>query len=301
MADGTRTGAVLRPADAVGAVAAFLAGEGAVTEQSFERLVELMERFAVYATTGHGIDDLRAVSRSLVDEFVEAPNTHGAPPSASARHIRRCAVRLLFRVSRQLGYLEIDPTMDLGLPARRPEGARALTDLEVEMCRAASMYRFDGTRLPAAWALAEAGVRTGELANVTVGDLDLDPDGRGLWSPGCRSAIPRHATLTDWGAAQLCRRVARLGDDPTQPVVYTGNGSEKSKQAASCIAISVTLTRAGLGDDPNVRPVSVTAWVGRKILDETGRIDDVTTRLGMRSLDRAARLVGLDRVTASAG
>lgn len=297
MADGTRTGAVLRPGTAVEAVAAFLAGEGAVTEQSFERLVELMERFAVYATTGHGVDDLRAVSRSLVEEFVEAPNTLGAPPSASARHIRRCAVRLLFRVARQLGYLEIDPTMDLGLPGRRPEGARALTDLEAEVCRAASMYRFDGTRLPAAWALAEAGVRTGELANVTVGDVD--PDGRGLWSPGCRSAIPRHATLTDWGAAQLRRRVARLGDDPTQPVVYTGNGSEKSKQAASCIAISVTLTRAGLGDDPAVRPVSVTAWVGRKILDETGRIDDVASRLGMRSLDRAARLVGLDRAPAS--
>lgn len=294
MADGTRTDAVLRPAHAVEAVATFLAAEGAVTEQSFERLVELMERFAVYATTGHGIEDLRAVSRRLVDEFVEAPNTLGVPPSASARHIRRCAVRLLFRVSRQLGFLESDPTMDLGLPARRPDGARALTDLEVEVCRAASMYRFDGTRLPAAWALAEAGVRTGELANVTVGDSD----GRGLWSPGCRSAMPRRAALTDWGAAQLRRRVARLGDDPTQPVVYTGNGSEKSKQAASCIAISVTLTRAGLGDDPAVRPVSVTAWVGRKILDETARIDDVASRLGMRSLDRATRLVGLDRVPA---
>ena len=206
---------------------------------------------------------------------------------------------MLFRVSRQLGFLDTDPTMDLGLPARCPEGARALTDLEVEVCRAASMYRFDGTRLPAAWALAEAGVRTGELANVTIGDLD--PDGQGLWSPGCRSAKPRHASLTDWGAAQLRRRLARIGDDPTQPVVYTGNGSEKSKQAASCIAISVTLTRAGLGDDPAVRPVSVTAWAGRKILDETGRIDDVASRLGMRSLDRAARLVGLERVPVGVG
>ena len=299
MADGRPAGAGLSPASAVSAVAAFLVAEGSVTEQSFERLVDLMGRFAVFATTGHGVMDLRAVNPSLVGEFIGAANTRGAAPSASTQHLRRCAVRMLFRVARQLGLVETDPTMDLALPARRPPEARPLTDAEVDRCRAASMYWFDGTRLPAAWALTEAGVRTGELANVTVGALDLERGG--VWAPGCRSAIPRHATLTGWGVTQLRRRVSRLPGDPTRPVVYQGNGSDKSKQAASCIAISVTLTRAGLGDDPAVRPVSVTAWAGRQILAETGRIEDVAARLGMASLDRAARLVGLDRPPSRAG
>jgi integrase/recombinase XerC len=78
--------------------------------------------------------------------------------------------------------------------------------------------------------------------------------------------------------------------------VYTGDGSAKSQQAASCISISTTLVRAGLGDDPGVRPISVVGWAGHKILEETGRIEAVAERLGMRSLDRTARLVGLETV-----
>lgn len=298
MSDGTCSGG-LSPTSAVDAVAAFLADTDAVSEQSFERLVELMERFAVFATTGHGLADLRSCSRSLVDGFVGAPTSRGEAPSPTVMHLRRCAVRMLFRTARQLGFVDADPTMDLGLPARRPDAARPLTDGEVEVCRAASMCRFDGTRLPAAWALAEAGVRSGELAKVTVGDLD--PDGSGLWSPGCRSALARHVDLTWCGVAQVRRRVARLGGDPGRPLVYEGDGSDKSRQAASCIAVSVTLTRAGLGDDPAVRPVSVTGWAGRKVLEATGRIDEVAAVLGMRSLDRAARLIGLESSPARVG
>ena len=158
MADGRSAEAGLSPASAVDAVAALVLDDGSVTEQSFERLVELMGRFAVFATSGHGVADLQEVSRDLIDEFVSAPNTLGAQPSPSSQHMRRWAVRMLFRVARQLGLVETDPTMDLGLPARRPLGPRPLTDAEVDRCRAASMCQFDGTRLPAAWALAEAGV-----------------------------------------------------------------------------------------------------------------------------------------------
>jgi integrase/recombinase XerC len=168
-----------------------------------------------------------------------------------------------------------------------------LLDTEVEACRAVSMHHLDETRLPAAWALAEAGVRTGELANVTV--ADIDPDEGRVFASGSRSSIARWVELDDWGATQVARRLRRIDGGPARPVVYTGNGSAKSRQAASCIAISVTLARAGLGDDPNVRPISVTAWAGRRLFERTGRVEDVRSYLGMRSLDRAARLIGLGR------
>jgi integrase/recombinase XerC len=54
------------------------------------------------------------------------------------------------------------------------------------------------------------------------------------------------------------------------------------------------LTHAGLGEAPDVRPSSVAAWAGRRIFEETGRIDVAAQRLGMRSLDRAARFIGWD-------
>lgn len=250
-----------------------------------------MERFAGFVL-GCGIQDLATVDRRLAEHFIAAPTTRGASPSPSVRHIRRCAVRLLFRMARELGLLDVDPTLDLGLPARVPPAPRPLSDEEVERCRAASVYDFDATRLPAAWALAEAGVRTAELANIKIEDLDLDS--ALVCAPGCRSAFPRQAPLTEWGAVQLRRRVSRLGSNPARPLTYIGEGSEKSKQAASCIAISASLTRAGLADDPLVRPISVAAWAGRKILERTGRIEDVAAVLGMRSLDRAARLVSLE-------
>lgn len=292
MADGTPALAGLSPSSAVEAVAAHLVAEGAVTEQSFERLIELMGRFARFVSAGHGIADLSGTTRAMVDEFIDAP-TSGAHPSPTIRHLRRCAVRLLFRTARRLGLVDGDPTLDLELPARHPLPARPLTDAEVERCRAASLYLFEGTRLPVAWALAEAGIRTGEMAKVTVGDVDLDH--AVVRAPGCRSAVARAVSLTEWGAAQVGRRLRVLPADPARPVVYEGDGSDKSKQASSCIAVKDSMTRAGLGHEPGVRPVSATAWAGRKVFDETGRIDEVAARLGMRSLDRAARLIGLER------
>ena len=294
MADGTSALPAVAPATAVDAVTAFLSDSRSVSDQSFERLVELMERFARFATTGHGLADLRRCDQALVGEFVTARTGTGAAPSATVMHLRRCAVRLLFRVARDVGLVDSDPTMDLRLPVRPDSSARPLLDGEVEVCRAVSMHHLHETRLPAAWALAEAGVRTGELAGVTVADVDLD--GGRVWASGSRSSVARWVEVGEWGVPQVARRLRRLDGDPARPLVYTGNGSAKSRQAASCIAVSVTLARAGLGDDPSVRPISVTAWAGRQVFERTGRIEDVCSYLGMRSLDRAARLIGLDRV-----
>ncbi len=60
------------------------------------------------------------------------------------------------------------------------------------------------------------------------------------------------------------------------------------------LALLDVLVRAGLPEDPAIRPSSVAAWAGRKLLDETGRIDIVAERLGLRSLDRTADFIGWD-------
>jgi hypothetical protein len=208
-------------------------------------------------------------------------------------HLRRSALRLYFQTLRQLGLFDGDPTMDLALPPRSCLAVRPLTDDEIVVCRSYSLRTLTATRQPAAWALAEATARTSEIHHILVSDLDFTNSR--VWIHGSSKAEPRWGSLSDWGAIQLARRVGSLDnvltDDPA--VAYEGSGSEQSGQVSSCIAIAETLRRAGIGKEPDVRPGSVVAWGGRRVFEETGSIEEVARQLGMRSLDRAARFIGL--------
>ncbi|MFF9401692.1 hypothetical protein, partial [Streptomyces sp. NPDC014744] len=52
------------------------------------------------------------------------------------------------------------------------------------------------------------------------------------------------------------------------------------------------LVRIGLGGESDVKPASVTAWAGVEVFERTGRIEQAARRLGLRSLDRAATVIG---------
>jgi integrase/recombinase XerC len=264
----------------------------ALSDQSERRLLNVIGRFLRYVDCA-GIDCLGDVSPDLAREFLLARSGRtNVAPSVATSHLRRSAVRLLFRVLRQLSLVDHDPTLDLALPPRSSLRARPLTDDEIALGRSFSLHSVVETRRPAAWALAEASARTSEIPGVCIRDLDWD-NGR-VWLAGGAKVEPRWAPFSMWGARALERRLETVGSDPDTPLVYEGRGSLESRQASACDAISETLRRAGLADEPDVRPLSVTAWAGRKVLDESGRIDAVARALGMRSLDRAATLIGFD-------
>jgi integrase/recombinase XerC len=264
----------------------------ALSDQSERRLLDVIGRFLRFVDRA-GIGSPGDVSPDLARAFVFARSGRtNVAPSVATSHLRRSAVRLLFRVLRQLSLVEHDPTLDLALPPRSSLQARPLTDDEIALGRSFSLHSLTETRRPAAWALAEASARTSEIPHVCGRDLDLDA-GR-VWLAGSTKVEHRYASLTTWGAKALERRLETIGTDPDTPLVYEGRGSPESRQASACDAIGETLRRAGLGNEPDVRPLSVTAWAGQKVLDETGRIDAVARSLGMRSLDRAATLIGWD-------
>jgi integrase/recombinase XerC len=99
--------------------------------------------------------------------------------------------------------------------------------------------------------------------------------------------------LTEWGCKQLARHVERLNrKGPDALLVYDGARDDKVAQISSCIAISDVLRMSGLAKEPDVRPHSVVAWAGRRVLSETSHIEAVAKALGTRSLDRAAALIG---------
>jgi integrase len=263
-----------------------------LSEQSERRLLQLMLRFLRYLEHGYGITALSEVAAEHVRGFVLASSggDEAMVPSVATSHLRRSAVRLLFRLLREASAVEHDPTLDVLLPPRSSLAARPLSDDEIALGRSFSSRTLGETRQPAAWALAEATARTSELSAIRNRDVDLDK--ARVWIPGSTKTDPRWGQLTGWGVETLARRIASLGASPDAALIYDAAGSGESRQASACAAISETLRRAGLAGEPDVRPVSVAAWAGARVLEQTGLIELAARVLGMRSLDRAARLVG---------
>ncbi|MFC7898292.1 hypothetical protein [Streptomyces sp. NPDC057381] len=75
---------------------------------------------------------------------------------------------------------------------------------------------------------------------------------------------------------------------------FVGPAPDEHLQARACVALSDLIRRIGLGAEPRVKPASLTAFAGVRIFGDTGKIEDVARGLGLRSLDRAADLVGYD-------
>jgi integrase len=255
------------------------------------RVDEILERFVEFVAAVSGTGDSVGVSPALARSFVSAAEGRG-PASLPLQHLRRSALRLLFKVLRDEGADVGDPTIDLQLPPRTQLSTRPLDDDEVALCRGHALWSLGESRRAAAWALAEATARSVEVGQIRVADVDLD--GGRVWIHGGRTTRERWGGLSSWGVTHLGRRIAALGGAPESLLVYGGSGGYATAQVSACTAVFDVLERAGLAAEPDVRPASVAAWAGRRILDETGRIDVVAERLGMASLDRTARFIGWD-------
>ncbi len=249
---------------------------GDYSDQSRAKLLDILDRFERFLAVGHWIDSLSQVTRAHVELFAVAP-TSGDPsaePASATMHLRRSAVRLLFRLARDVGLTVGDPTLDLELPPRARRHVRPLTDAEIIRCRSASLHTSTETRLPAAWAFAEATARTSELPLIVTSDVDLASSR--VWIHGASRTEPRHGFLTAWGVQQVRRRLDSPGRvlDEGRPIVYEGDGGGASGQASCCAAIAWTMRRAGLAGDAAVRPTSVAAWAGRRLHDEGVALED---------------------------
>lgn len=265
--------------------------DGPVASAQWERTSTILDRFGQFAADGYGLTDLGQVTADVAGAFVTAPTSTGALPRPATMHWRRTALRLLFRAARRQDLTDGDPTLDLTLPPRSSLGTRPLTDDEVTLCRSVAQWSLTGSRRAAAWALAEATCRSSEIPTVTGDDIDLET---GLvWIAGGKATAPREGRLTEWGLVQVRTRIAEL-EAPSLPLVYSGRSPAGAGQVAGASAIVDVLTRAGLHHEPDVRPGSVAAWAGRRVLEETGRIDCAARALGVRSLDRAAQIVAWD-------
>ncbi len=260
-----------------------------VSAEQAVRVERLLQRFEVFASAAFGVVDIHDVSPEIAEGFIWAVDANNRPPADVAAHLRRTALRLLFRIARQTDPSVGDPTLDLTMPARPRRITRPLTDDEVTLCRAASVWSLEDTRRSAAWALAEATCRTGELPYIRVGDLDLDQ--KRVWLHGGRRQSARWGELSEWGAERIRFRATAGGADASTPLLYAGSDPREAGRVSTSTALLDVLRRTGLAEDPSVRPQSITGWAGVQIMERTGRIDRVAAGLGLKSLDRAASMI----------
>jgi hypothetical protein len=278
-------------AEAVNVATELVAEVKVLASDTHDKYVELWRRLERYGRA-RGVKRVVELSPEVVGAWVNAKTSDGLPASVPTRHHRRAAVRQLFLVLRVYGMADGDPTLDLRLPPRSSLSLRPLDDDEVELCRWASLATLHATRQPSVWALTEGGATSGESSRVGIGGVISEST---VMVDGGRGTFPRLITLSPWGALQVGRRLRDLGGaDPTTPLVYEGSGSARSRQSSIATAIGTIFRRAGLGRERDLRPESVRAWLGRRVWNDTHDIEAVANRLGLDSLDRAARLIGRD-------
>ncbi len=252
-----------------------------------------------YARSAHGARFVADLTPHLVGQWIRALTKERTEPRVHTVRSRRHGVRKFFQVLRLAGVKCMDPTADIVLPggdAIAP--VRPLTDAEVLQLRAPQEFNMT-TRRAAIWALLQEGATTREIAKVTLGSIDLKA--RTLRLPGCHTTVPRVVELGrwqglgSWTVEALEARVAYMretgaGDDDL--LLYSGKGTEAVAQVAVGRELSHLWRLAGLENDVAVRPRSIRSWLGWKILNESGRIEEVARVLGMRSLDQTALLLG---------
>lgn len=256
------------------------ATEALLAEPSLRSFVRIWRGFARFCIGVFRLDLANDVRDGHIRRYLVAPTATGADPGLATQHNRRTALRFMFRLLREVGLASFDPTLDVDLPARKARLIRPLTSAEVKRCELAAGATLLATREPAAWALAEAGGTMAEIGNVAFTDIDY---GRANIRMG-RRIVP----LTHWGLEQLERRHDAVSH--RWVLVASDASSPESRRVRSTELVRNVMQRAGVGGH-GVSVRSVAAWTGVQAFADGG-IEEVARRLGLNSLDAAARLVG---------
>lgn len=280
-----------------------MTAQGQMSPQTSRSFGQLLKRYEHYARA-RGIVLVDDVTADFAEDFVFAQGRtrHGriGESATATLHQRRAVLRSFYRTLRELGLSDADPTRDIRLPERTKTVIRPLDEDEAIALRHAAEYVSRPSRHAAAAALALSGGHTGEIGHARV--RDLDQDAVAVWMHGSTRTDPRWCPLDPWALRVLQARAAFVSRQQRTPeaacnarlAVSSAPAPDEQLQARACVALSDIIRRIGLGADPRVKPASLTAYAAVRIFDETGKIESVARGLGLRSLDRAADLVGYD-------
>jgi len=269
-----------------------------LADQSLTRFTEICTRFARFVTA-YDVVFLHDVTPQLVTRFVTAKpgrkTGEVVAPAAATQYLRLITVRAFFRTNIRLSLAVHDPTISLATGGRGDRLYRPIDAIEAEEIRFFSEHGTP-TRHAVTVALLLAGGRTNEVGWITAADVDLvaatvTVDGRGKFDS-------RVLPLDPWSVRVIRERTEFLtalvsGLNPAAVVLCTGStASDAHRQASIGMTVKHVLRRSGIDADRAVKPRSLTAYAARQVFDGTGRIEDAARRVGSRSLDATATLIG---------
>ncbi|MFJ5233195.1 hypothetical protein ACIQBJ_25290 [Kitasatospora sp. NPDC088391] len=279
-----------------------MAAQGELTEQTLDKFALLLARLERYSHL-RGAILLEDVTAQLAEDFVTAPGRsrygHAGEATLATQILRRSVIRSAWRTLRELTLTDQDPARDIHLPAHTHAAVRALTEIEAADLRHQTSFTDRPTRHAAVAALALAGGHSGEIGHVRI--KDLDPDGRRVWMHGSTKTDPRWCPLDDWALQVLTTRAQFVAARQLRPATAPGarlavsdrHADDAALQARACVALADLLRRIGLGGEADVKPSSISARAAVEAFEATRHIEDAARRLGLRSLDRAAAVIGL--------
>jgi site-specific recombinase XerD len=178
------------------------------TSRSFGQLLQRYQRYA----QARGALALSAATADLAEDFVFARGRtrHGriGDSATATLHQRRAVLRSFYRVLRELGLSDADPTRDIVLPERTRTPIRPLDEDECIALRHTAEYVDRPSRHAAAAALALSGGHTGEIGHITIRDLDRTD--QAVWMHGSTRTDPRWCPLEPWALRVLISRAEFL-------------------------------------------------------------------------------------------
>lgn len=263
------------------------------------RYVQVFDSFGRYASSA-GVSAPGLVTPALCARFLVAPLQGDRRPSSATSRLRLTVIRSAFDALVDRGLLDCNPTVGL-LVAHAPTRSLPcpLTPPEVQRLLVAGRVHPDDTLRPATSALALCGATHAEIAAAAVADVDLDRQRLRL-GPAPRE---RYSPLTPGVTAVLVARIRtqerawRRQNEVYDPaLVPLALNRPAGSYPLNCVAptISGNLSRAlrcaGV-TRPGVRPRSIREYAANTLYAVTGRVEAVAERLGITSLDAAARLL----------
>lgn len=271
---------------------------------TLKRYEHNLNQFVTY-TRAIGVEVLADCDPGVCADWVHArpvgkmwsANTTGQPAYGTQAN-RRTSLINFFATCHHLGLWDENPAEKVTTHGRANTRTRPLTEVEAARLMDRAAYQARENKMPATVALALAGATVTEIAQVEPIDVYLAE--QVVWLPGLgRRNLARWVPLDEWQADALASRINYLthrnGSNITGfSLVHRGRVADQdpTKFAMTTNQMLVrALGKAGLGVDQGVRPSSIHEYVANRVYAETGSMEAVAVRCGLRSIDAAARLV----------
>lgn len=279
------------------------AAAGTVAETTVATHMRVLRMLAKYAVANQVVK-VNDLSSSIISSWINAPHARtNKPLSEETRRNRSTVAAQFFATCIRLGIVENTPMTAVVRAKKQTRHIRPFTQKEIDQLKGAARQGHRAGKSTSTVALYLLGAAPGEVGSITCQDIDLLNKCVRAHGGGERYRERYLPIDDDWAFDQLAARLKWLAqhhpeDWKERYVAYSPTPGSEPSFEHRCAAVSNTITaamkRAQVHIKGETRAASISEYVAVRIFEETGRLEAVAARLGIRRLDDAAVTVGYD-------